>query len=67
MTTTTIASKKLILLAMDVYQDAITNGYPYLADESVISYLLQNDIDHSDAHSILCAISVADQYGLKLS
>ena len=67
MTTTTIPSKKLILLAMDVYKDAMAEGYGYLAPESVVSYLLQNDIDEAEAHSILCTITVADQYDLKLS
>ena len=67
MTTTTIPSKKLILLAMDVYQDCIADGALYLADETVISYLLSEGVDMADAHGILSAISVADQYGLTLS
>ena len=67
MTTTTIPSKKLIFLAMDVYKDAMAEGYGYLAPASVISYLLQNDIDEAAAHSILCAITVAYEYDLKLS
>ncbi len=66
MTTTTIPTKKTILLALDIYRETFLQE-PYLADETVISYLLSEGIDHSEAHSILCAISVADQYDLTLS
>ena len=63
MTTAITPTKKLILSAIPVYQNEI----PYLADEAVISYLLSEGVDMADAHGILSAISVADEYGLTLS
>ena len=67
MTTTTIPTKKTIFLAMEIYQDCFADGADYMAPETVIAYLLSKGVDMAEAHSILCAITVADQYDLKLS
>ena len=67
MTTTTIPTKKTILLALEIYQDCFADGASYMAPETVIAYLLSEGVDMAEAHSILCAISVADNYDLTLS
>ena len=64
---TNISPKQLFFNALDVYKEAINGEQGFLADELVIEYLLDNDVDMADAHGLLAGIYCIDNYDLTVS
>ena len=62
-----ITPKQLFFNALDVYEEAMATDQDFLADELVISYLLDQDIDMSDAHGLLAGIYAIKDYQLTIS
>jgi len=66
-TSSVIASKEMLLDALGLYREVCSDGKAFNAPETVIGFFLELDVDMADAHMLLAAIQVIDEYGLTVS